>query len=319
MTETIDLQQKESSNGESYWCAAAPNIQRVWSASSLSTFSDCPRKYELSYVEGWTPKGEALDLMFGTCWHTLMEVYWHLRLDKNPHDDVLREIIPDALGMTLPPASRPKQAGKTAASLARSLVWYFEQYQHDEIDSIVVLPSGKPAIELHFTFMLNLINPDGEPYQIQGYLDQLRTFNSVYTVWDYKTTTNVNAPFYAQRFEIDLQSQIYTLAAHALTNEKYSMFMVDAMGVGVTYSEFNRIPVPMTDGELNEAILDIHALIREAERCAEANYYPKNTGSCGFCQFNGICNKDPQSRLAFLNTDFDEKRREKVEPRKRIS
>jgi hypothetical protein len=299
---------------EPYWCTSAPNVQRVWSSSSLSTLAECPRKYELSYVEGWTGKEENLDFEFGIAWHRLMESYWMGRFAGQDHEELLRELVPIALNWKLPTPSRPNQAGKTPMGLARSLVWYFEHYEHDEIEQIVNLNAG-PAIEMKFNFFLDLMNPDGEPYQIQGYLDQMRYFNEIRCVWDYKTTSGSISDYYMARFDVDIQNHIYTLAARSLSDEDYTLFMADIIGVGVTYTDFSRHSVEVTRGELIEALNDITYWIREAERFAEHNYYPKNTKACNFCQFNGVCNKDPSVRIKFLYADFEGKRRKFVEER----
>jgi hypothetical protein len=297
---------------EPYWCETAPNVQRVWSSSSLSTIAECPRRYELAYIEGWTPKGENLDLLFGIRWHDLMEAYWTLRGAGADQDQCLNQLVPEALNFKLPAPQRQSQAGKTPLSLARSLVWYFDQYKQDEIETIIRLPNGRLATETHFTLFLDLANPDGEPYQLQGYLDSLRSFGGFYTVWDYKTTAGSISDFYIERFRIDLQNFIYTLAAQTLTKEKFTCFMIDAIGVGVSYTNCQRFPLQVTQGELEEAVKDIITWIVQAERYAESGYYPKNPKACGFCDYKGICDKDPSSRFAFLKSNFDEKRRETV-------
>jgi hypothetical protein len=137
-------------------------------------------------------------------------------------------------------------------------------------------------------------------------------FGGMYTVWDYKTTSGSITDFYSQRFEIDIQNHIYTIAARTLSNHTFSTFLIDAIGVGVTYTDMQRFPIQLTNGELDEALLDIEGWIKQGERYAEANYYPKNTRACGFCQFNQICNKSPEIRIRFLESHFTEQRRKFV-------
>jgi hypothetical protein len=302
---------------EPYWCLNNPNVPRVWSSSSLATIAECPRKFELRYVEGWTAREENLDFAFGSAFHSVMEMYWRLRWNKESHQDSLDTAyqLAHKLGNTLPPPVRPKQAGKTRFGLQRTLVWYFEQHD-DPLESIVAVGDNQPGIELHFNILLDLVSPDGEPYQIQGYLDSIRHFQDLYTVWDYKTTAGSISDFYAQRFEIDIQNHIYTIAARVLTDHKFTCFMADIASTALTYSDFHRVPIMLTPNELDEALLDFTAWIRAAERYAEQEYYPKNTKACTFCEFNGICNKDPVLRFNFLKSDFSEKRRDIVEIRK---
>jgi len=191
------------------------------------------------------------------------------------------------------------------------LVWYFEQWK-DDPESIVIMPDGRPGLELHFNFFIDLTNSDGELYQVQGYIDSLRNFAGSYTCWDYKTTGGSISDYYKDRFRIDLQNYIYTIASRTLTDQKFTSFLADIAGVGVSYTDFDRAPFDVTEGQLDEALSDIEHTIVELEHCAEAEYYPKNTKSCGFCDFRNICDKDPSIRFNFLKSDFVENRRTTV-------
>jgi len=302
---------------ESYWCKNAPNVPRVWSSSSLATIGECPRKFELKYVEGWEGREDNLDFAYGSAFHSLMEHYWGLRWYGADHQKALDSTVylSYQLGNTLPPVARPKQAGKTQVGLTRSLVWYFEVY-NDSVESLVPIGrDNEPGIELHFNFALELASPDGDPYLVQGYLDSIRVFQDVYTVWDYKTTAGSISEFFAKKFEIDVQNHIYTIAARVLTEQKFTCFMADICATAATYSDFHRVPITLTEGDLSEALDDIHAWIKQAEIYAEQSYYPKNTKACTFCDFNQICNKDPQLRYSFLKSDFKENRRKFLEAR----
>jgi len=274
----------------------------------------CPRKYELGYVEGWQTNEETLDLDWGSAFHDLLESYWRARIEfGQDHEEALRELTFVALDSCLPVPVRPNQMGKTNKGLARSLVWYFEKYDAEqELPTIISLADGSPAIEMKFDLPLDLINPDGEPYRLLGYLDSLREFNGSYTVWDYKTTGGSISPFYRGKWEVHIQNHIYTIAAHSLSPHTFSTFMIDVVGAGVTMSDFHRIPIMLTKGELAEALDDVHAWIRQAERYAELGYYPKNATACNWCQFKPICGKDPKIRIKYLESDFTEKRREVV-------
>lgn len=50
-----------------------PLLQIVWDATSLGTFKECPRKYYLQVVRGYTTKQSALALDFGIIFHEGLE------------------------------------------------------------------------------------------------------------------------------------------------------------------------------------------------------------------------------------------------------
>ncbi|MGW8177690.1 MAG: PD-(D/E)XK nuclease family protein [bacterium] len=312
---------------ESYWCETAPNIPRVWSSSSLLTLSECPRKFQYSYVEGWTLKGENLDFIFGSFIHRGLETYWRLRCHGESEEESLDRAVSVLLelGTQLPEPSRPNQAGKTRKGLVNALVWYVDYWGPQDDPSEVVLYDSKPAIEMHFEINLPLVNPDGESYIVQGYVDQIRNWQYAHTVWDYKSTNKEPSEYFLDQFDLSLQCAIYTIGMKVLTNEPINMFMADVIGVEtrvqglpelIPVAFFARKPVQLTDDELDEHLKDIQVLIKNNERYAEQNYWPKNTKACRFCDYRDICKKSPNLRKAFLSTDFELDRRTVLNPRR---
>ena len=86
-----------TSEMESYWCVAEPDLQRAWSPSSLGTLQDCPRKYLLlTYRGGWrSPTGPAI--LFGSHLHTALEVYDRALCAGADWDDATRSALTVAL------------------------------------------------------------------------------------------------------------------------------------------------------------------------------------------------------------------------------
>ena len=304
---------------EPYWCKEAPNVPRVWSASSLRTFQECPRKFELQYVEGWTPRGVGnLDFLFGQTVHYGL---FHLidTLCRDPQRDVdaaLDHAIYKAVNLQdLPPPIRQTQAGKTYLGVVRSLVWYADQYNlQREADQILWI-ANKPALELPFRFNLPRISPDGEPYSVRGYIDALRRTALGHAVWDYKTTKTSITDWYLAKFELDIQNTIYSAGVMTLTAEPFTEFWVDVLGVGPQVINFSRNSYPLHEENLNENLRDVDELIHRAEIYAEREYYPKNTTACTFCDFRDACKSKPNVRFLKLSSDFVERRREFVDTR----
>ena len=296
-------------SSDPYWCKTAPNVPRLWSASSLSTMADCPRRFELAYVEGWSGRGTNLDFSFGEAFHDGMETVWKSFLGGKSKDESLDLAILASWQLPLPPPTRTSQNPKTQRGLAMALTWYFDHYNVEEEAKTFIEINGEPAIELPFSMALPLVNADGDNYIIRGYLDSLRNYLGEHTVWDYKTTGGSISEFYFKRYEIDMQNYVYTAATQGLSSKPFSSFMIDAIGVGISYVSIERQPIGLTPGELDEGMLDVVATIRSAERCAEEEYYPKNGKACTFCDFKDICNKPVDSRINFLEASFTENRR----------
>ena len=127
------------------------------------------------------------------------------------------------------------------------------------------------------------------------------------------------------QFDLSLQCAIYIIGMKVLTNEPISMFMADIIGVDtriqnlpeqIPVTFFQRKPVSLTESELDEHLKDIQVLIKNNERYAEQNYWPKNTRACRFCDFKPICSKSPELRSAFLETEFTKDRRTVLKIRK---
>jgi hypothetical protein len=295
--------------GEQYWCTEAPAVPRIWSSSSIKTISDCPRRFQYEYVEGWGAAEESLDITFGSFFHSCMEIYWIFRHFEWSHEDAVLHAVDLALqlGTLLPEPKRDSQKAKTKKNLVRAVVWYFDEYE-DEISQLVYI-KDKPAVEINFSFLLDLINPDGDLYIVQGYLDNLRLFVQQRTCWDYKTTGKSVGDYYLAGFSPNIQTEIYTIGARVYSSGNYTQFMADIIVIQMTGVQFHRHPVYLTPGKLEETLEDIKGWIRLAEDCARREYYPKNTQSCGWCTFHDVCNTDPQLRTNMLRSQFVQKRR----------
>ncbi len=312
---------------EQYWCLTAPNVPRVWSSSSLSILSECPRKFQYKYIEGWTARGENLDFIFGTQLHRGLEHYWRMRCQGGEQEKSLNATVGllMELGLELPEPTRPNQAGKTRKGLVSAIVWYVDYWGDQDSPDDIMTFNDKPAIEMHFAISLPLLNPDGESYTVQGYVDQIRNWSYAQTVWDFKTTNKEPSDYYLDQFDLSLQCAIYTIGMKVLTNEPINMFMADVIGVEtrtqglpetIPVAFFARKPVTLTPEELDEHLRDIQVLIKNNERYAEQDYWPKNTKACRFCEFRDICKKSPPLRSAFLQTEFKKDRRTVVHIRK---
>src|SRR5438046_4651295 len=56
-------------------------MQLAWDSTSMGLLKECPRKYQLSILEGWTPKRTSVHLLFGLWYHGALERYDHAKSD----------------------------------------------------------------------------------------------------------------------------------------------------------------------------------------------------------------------------------------------
>lgn len=57
------------------FCPSLPTQLRAWDSTAMRAFQECPRKYELSIVNGWRPNGSSVHLDFGSYYHECVELF----------------------------------------------------------------------------------------------------------------------------------------------------------------------------------------------------------------------------------------------------
>ena len=156
-------------------------LQYAWDATSLTALKTCPRKYQLSILEGWRSRGEALPLTFGSAIHKAMEHFHKRKAAGAEHDENLRTTIRET-------AFSPVEVDtyRNIYTLERTIVWYLDQFKDDPAE-VIILANGKPAVELSFRFHTDFSVAD-EPVILCGHLDRVVSLNGTVWVNDYKTT-----------------------------------------------------------------------------------------------------------------------------------
>lgn len=74
------------------------NLQLAWDATSLKTFSECPRKYQYQNLQGW--QGSKIDLEFGIFTHEADAIFWRARLAGWSVEQAMEEAVGWALKAT---------------------------------------------------------------------------------------------------------------------------------------------------------------------------------------------------------------------------
>lgn len=69
------------------FCETLPTQLRAWDATSLRAYQECPRKYQLSIVEGW--RREGTHTQWGSLYHGAIEEYDRARVEGLNKEDAL--------------------------------------------------------------------------------------------------------------------------------------------------------------------------------------------------------------------------------------
>lgn len=291
----------------------------AWNSSALGTFKDCPRKFQLAYIEGWTPKGDSIHLRFGQLYHKGLEHYDIQRnlglSDEDALDFVVDMLLQDTWdnrnedgtdGHPWDTSSHNAGAKKNRETLVRSVIWYIDHYLENPVE-IYTLESGKKALELTFTMEIPAHTPRGEPYLLTGHMDSLVDFAGELFVMDRKTSGSTLGAYFFDKFNPDNQMSLYTLAARTLYSVPVSGVIIDAAQIAVGFTSFARGFATRSQNQLNEWLADTAVWLKAAEAYSAADYWPMNDNSChkyDGCQFRRICRADPIVRRNFLETDF---------------
>jgi hypothetical protein len=291
-------------------------LQWAWDSTSLGALKTCPRKYQLSIVEGWRARDESVYLTFGILFHKAVEEYEYIRAEYTDvwnHAATLRSIVNFVMEKTV-----GWDTGRTDLNrhnLIRSIVWYLDQFGENDPAKTITLESGKPAVELSFRMDLGWHTPMVRPpdaattYVLCGHLDRVVSFIGGLYVMDHKTTRSTIGDYYFDRYEPNNQMTLYTIAAKVVFHTPVKGVIIDGVQCAVGFSRFARGLTYRTDAQIQEWLKDLRYWIGQAEKFAADEYWPMNDTACFGCHFNQhdnkICAKDPAVRQAFLESAFD--------------
>lgn len=284
-----------------------PLLQIAWDSTSLGALKTCPRYYYYSIVLGKVTRTESVHLTFGTAYHEAQREYHKCSAEGATHDVAVRSAVRRALKMTM--SWRSDDHYKNRKNLIRTIVWYFEQFKDDPIET-VILKNGKPAVELSWRFDTSLTAYTKEPITLCGHLDRLGHFHDKIWINDYKSTKSyISGDFFA-RYSPDNQFSTYTYAGKVVYNLEIEGVIVDVAQVLVEGTRFQRGFAHRSDAQIDEWLHDFAWWIKSAEQYASKEYWPQNDKSCGMyggCPYRSICGKDPGERPLWLDVAFEDR------------
>lgn len=288
--------------------------QFAWDASSLKLGQECLRKYMYIMIDGWSNPFKNVHLTFGGLYATALEHYHKHRADGLSSNDALIEVVWETLRSTWEtvgskdgvPVGKPWDSfhsAKTRDNLIRSIVWYVDQFEEEELET-VIMPDGKPAVE--YSFRLEVDNG----ILLCGHLDRLVNFGGAYYVMDQKTTGTTITPSFFNQFMPDTQMSLYTFAGKAIFDLPIKGVIIDAAQIAVGFTRFERGFTFRTDDQLDEWYSDTMLDIERFRQATINHEFPMNPTACGNyggCEFRNACSRSPAIREQFLKADFVKK------------
>jgi len=289
---------------------ALPDMQIAWDSTSVGTFKECPRKYQLNILFGWVPREESVHLTFGLAYHSSLEAYDRAKTLGADHQQAMRFALRHALTVTWNSVlKRPwfsDHKYKNRFTLVRSVIWYLNKFKDDPLET-VILRNGKPALELSWRLELGTKTPTGENLILCGHIDRLAHFQGHTWISDRKTTYHTISDDFFTRYSPDNQFSTYSYAGQIIYETPIKGIIADVAQILVEGTRFHRGFVPRTPDQLSEWRHDLDWWLAQALHCAETGYWPQNDKSCalyGGCPYRQICGKSPSVRLDWLKAGF---------------
>ena len=312
---------KEASEQLSAFSAVNPLQQTAWDQTSLGELKLCPRRYQLSILQGWTPFHTNNHLTFGLHYAKANQVYQGAKAKGASHTEALQTTVTQTLLDTWDSKlGRPwpsEDSSKNRGTLVRSIIWYYENFEDDPLET-VVQSNGLPATEVSFRLDLGYQAPDGVAYTLTGHLDKVVTFQNQTWIVDQKTTRSSLDASYFARYTPDNQISAYSVAGRMIFDSNIAGVIIDAAQILVNGTRFQRGFIQRNEYQLDEWLKDVYFWIKQSEIYAEVGYYPMNDKNCGNvsidpktseisygCPFREVCAcNNPETRDLLLHAHF---------------
>lgn len=264
--------------------------------TALSMYKSCPEKYRLGILEGYRPNAISAPLSFGSAWNDCTE-----ELEKNGLPSAIRKAY--TFPLTFGGDNR-----RTRWTLIRGLVWYHETYKND-IFKTLILPNGKPALELTFRVELpvELKSASGVPVYYTGHIDRVVTYMGQVYAFEKKHTVSYLTDNYFARYEFSAQIMGYVFALNSLHQLEAAGAVIDSVSFAVNSVKTGRKVVQRAMEHVPEWLADTFYWIAQLDNSLYTGYWPRNTESCNMysgCQFREVCYRRPGARQAVLEADF---------------
>jgi hypothetical protein len=286
--------------------------------TSLAIFKECPRKYYYGILQGYRPLSAAPPLTFGKVYHDALETYDRSKAKGKSHDESIADAIRVAYSSSDGDATFTLDSRRSRNSLIRAIVWYAEQYQNDIMETII-LPNGKPAVELSFRVELPFaFSSSDDPVFYCGHIDRVVKYNERLYACEHKHTVSAFYDSYWDRYTFGSQISGYVMALKVDFQLEVAGALIDATQVGATFARFGRRIAHRVELHQQEWITDLSYWMSQLDLCIRSDRFPHNTESCskyGGCQFKEVCFASPLVRDSILSSHFKVEKWNPLKPR----
>lgn len=251
------------------------DTSKKFSPSKLSTYENCPRRYQYRYVDGIRRDTQSVEAYLGTCVHTsLEELYEGLRHGKTMSVDETVAVFAKAWdkGWSEKIERRdqrwsPADWKKAGEDCVRA---YYKEQSPFARDKTV-------GLEARAGF--DLPTPDGT-WRIEGFIDRLSLGpDGAFEIHDYKTGKNLPTQ---RDLDEDRQLAVYELAVRSSWPDAKTVRLVwHYVRHGKTL-ESRRTPE-----QLEALKAELAALIARIK--ADHEFVPQKSALCDWCEFRDLC------------------------------
>lgn len=295
-----------------------------YSHSSLETYGQCPRKFELSRLQGWRSKRTARSLSYGSAWHEGLAIWYRTSLlteeELREHlvklattagtsTDIIskltkqqiREEITILVACAALPDLLDSEANdhRTYKLLEEQLRCYAKVYSYE--------PWKVRQVEADFAFDL----PGGIP--IYGRCDLIIDWKDKVLPVEHKTTSSIYN--YGENFNVNQQVDIELLGLQSLIESASDTMMVNAVFVstrkaGSKAEDFQRYPdITRSPTQLQEAVVNMAIEVDDIKSDLARGYFPMKKSSCnsyGGCPYRRVCEVAPEERHLILDAFYEQ-------------
>lgn len=283
-------------------------LQWAWDATSITAAMTCPRKYYYSMILGIQPAELSVHLRFGQLYASALEHFYKHRAEGKTIDEALFLVVKEAMLETWTDSSPEKflDPAKNRFGLIRSIIWYVDQFGEESPEGVQTyhLADGRPAVEISFSMELS------EDIILCGRLDRIVTYAGQRYVMDQKTTGSTIAPYFFDRFKLDNQMSLYTLAGQIILSSPVKGVLIDGAQIAVGFTRFERGFTYRTQEQLDEWLQVATEIIHRTRSYTALRTFPMNLTACtnyGGCPFAKICSASPSHREEIIWTEFKPK------------